>query len=214
MVDKIHMGERVPLSVDAAGSVQLPGVVDTISPAADPRTQGYAVKVRIDNPGDAIRPGMFARVSFPVDRQDERPRGPQQRAWSPRPGWTTCMRRRGGRGIGHRKIAVQTGIADEESTEITVGSHGGHARGHRGPELPERRRKGECRPLTGLFRATRASRTMPKAIAPPTTASGIATTRTCRTTNSALTRICAARKKPWPFMLQLMKPSATGLSSL
>jgi HlyD family secretion protein len=68
MVTKVRPGEPVPVSAEAAGSGPLQGVVDTVSPAADPRTQGYLVKIRIDNPGVALRPGMLARVSFPVER--------------------------------------------------------------------------------------------------------------------------------------------------
>jgi multidrug efflux pump subunit AcrA (membrane-fusion protein) len=70
MVEKIHKGQAVPISVDAAGGESIRGIVDTISPAADPRTQGYIVKVKIINPGAALRPGMFARVSFPVENRE------------------------------------------------------------------------------------------------------------------------------------------------
>jgi multidrug efflux pump subunit AcrA (membrane-fusion protein) len=70
MVEKIHKGQAVSVSVDAAASGRLQGIVDTISPAADPRTQGYAVKVRITSPDPALRPGMFARVSFPVEQRE------------------------------------------------------------------------------------------------------------------------------------------------
>jgi HlyD family secretion protein len=70
MVDTLRRGQSVEVTVDATGAVRLAGVVDTISPAVDPRTQGYTVKIRIDNPGDGVRPGMFARVRFPVERRD------------------------------------------------------------------------------------------------------------------------------------------------
>jgi HlyD family secretion protein len=68
MVEKIHVGESVTVSVDAGDAPRrLQGVVDTISPAVDPRSQGYLIKVRVGNPGGDLRPGMFARVSFPVE---------------------------------------------------------------------------------------------------------------------------------------------------
>ena len=69
-VQKIHKGQVVPISVDAAGSGSFRGIVDTISPSADPRTQGYLVKVKVTNPGAATRSGMFARVSFPVENRE------------------------------------------------------------------------------------------------------------------------------------------------
>ena len=67
-VEKIHRGERVSVAVDTAnGSSRMQGAVDTISPAADPRSQGYLIKVSISNDEGLLRPGMFARVSFPVE---------------------------------------------------------------------------------------------------------------------------------------------------
>ena len=121
MVDKIRMGQRVPLAVDAAGEVKLQGVVDSISPAADHRTQGYTVKVRIDNPGDAIKPGMFARVSFPVDRQANVLVIPNA-ALVTETGVDyvyAVVEADGGSLI--KKIAVQPGIADAEKTAILSG---------------------------------------------------------------------------------------------
>jgi HlyD family secretion protein len=121
MVDKIHMGQRVPLAVDAAGDLKLQGVVDSISPAADPRTQGYTVKVRIDNPGDAIKPGMFARVFFPVDRQANVlviPNG----ALVTETGvdYVYAVVEADGSSL-IKKIAVKPGIADAEKTAILSG---------------------------------------------------------------------------------------------
>jgi multidrug resistance efflux pump len=121
MMKKVSLGQRVPLSVDAAGGVKLMGVVESISPAADPRTQGYAVKVRIDRPGDAIRPGMFARVSFPVDRQADVLVVPNGALVSetgvdyvyavvPANGGTVV-----------KKLTVQPGIADDSVTAILSG---------------------------------------------------------------------------------------------
>ncbi len=67
-VEKIRRGERISVAVDTAnGSSRMQGVVDTISPAADPRSQGYLIKVSVSNNDGLLRPGMFARVSFPVE---------------------------------------------------------------------------------------------------------------------------------------------------
>ncbi len=68
LVEKIHLGEAVTVSVDTGGAPQrIQGAVDTISPAVDPRSQGYLIKVKVGNLGGGLRPGMFARVSFPVE---------------------------------------------------------------------------------------------------------------------------------------------------
>jgi multidrug resistance efflux pump len=67
-VEKIRIGEQVTITVDTADKPErITGSVDTISPAADPRSQGYLIKVALNNAGGELRPGMFARVAFPVE---------------------------------------------------------------------------------------------------------------------------------------------------
>ena len=117
MVEKIHKGMSVSLSVDAAGSVKLQGIVDTISPAADPRTQGYTIKVRIDNAGGAIRPGMFARVSFLLAKRENVLVVPNS-AVVTETGVDYLFVVSGGM---LKKIVIQTGISDESVTEVTSG---------------------------------------------------------------------------------------------
>jgi len=117
LVRKVRPGERVPVSADAAGSGPLTGVVQTVSPAADPRTQGYAVKIRIDNPGDALRPGMLARVSFPVESRDDILVVPNQALVTDSGVQNVYVVEAGA----VKKVAVQTGISDEAVTEITAG---------------------------------------------------------------------------------------------
>ena len=117
LVRKVRPGEAVPVSVDTAGSGPLAGVVETVSPAADPRTQGYAVKIRIENPGNALRPGMLARVSFLVDSRSGILVVPNQAL-------VTDSGVQGAYVVEAgvvKKVAVRTGISDEEMTEVTAG---------------------------------------------------------------------------------------------
>ena len=117
LVGKVHPGMKVPVSADAAGSGPLTGIVETVSPAADPRTQAYTVKIRIENPGDALRPGMLARVSFPVDRRTGILVVPNQALVTDSGVQNVYIVVDGV----VRKAAVQTGISDEEMTEVTAG---------------------------------------------------------------------------------------------
>ncbi len=117
LVRKVRPGENVPVSADAAGSGQLTGVVETVSPAADPRTQGYAVKIRIENPGDALRPGMLARVSFPMERRTGILVVPNQALFTDSGVQNAYVVEAGV----VKKVVVQTGISDEEMTEVTAG---------------------------------------------------------------------------------------------
>ena len=117
IVRKIRPGERVAVSAEAAGTGPFVGVVDTVSPAADPRTQGYAVKIRIDNPGDAVRPGMLARVSFPVESRAGVLAVPNQALVTDSGVQYLYLVEDGV----VKKAAVQTGISDDSVTEITAG---------------------------------------------------------------------------------------------
>jgi multidrug efflux pump subunit AcrA (membrane-fusion protein) len=117
LVQKVRPGEKVAVNVDAAGSGPLTGVVQTVGPAADPRTQGYAVKIRITGPGDAVRPGMLARVSFPVDGRSGILVVPNQALVNDSGVQNVYVVDDGV----VKKMAVQTGISDDTMTEVTAG---------------------------------------------------------------------------------------------
>ena len=117
IVRKIRPGERVAVRAEAADTGPLSGVVETVSPAADPRTLGYAVKIRIDNPGDLLRPGMLARVTFPVQSRAGVLAVPNQALVTDSGVQYIYVVENGV----VRKTAVQTGISDDAVTEITAG---------------------------------------------------------------------------------------------
>jgi len=116
-VAKIHVGQRVSVRVEAAGNAALVGVVQTISPSADPHAQGYTVKVRLEAPGEAVRPGMFARLSLPVSTRDNVLVVPN----------TAIVTETGVPYVYLvvsnivKKTAVQIGSADQSVTEVTEG---------------------------------------------------------------------------------------------
>jgi len=121
MVDKIHKGQAVPIIVDAAGGQNIRAIVDTISPAADPRTQGYLVKLKVTNPGAAFKPGMFARASFPVEKRQNVVVVPNSAVMTETGvDYVYAVLPGGGENV-VKKTAVQTGISDESVTEITGG---------------------------------------------------------------------------------------------
>jgi HlyD family secretion protein len=117
IVARVKPGQRLAVRVDAASTEPLSGTVQSVSPAADQRTQGYTVKIRMANPGDAVRSGMFARVSFPVESRENA-------LTVPNPAVIT----EGGAqyvltvadGV-VRKATVATGISDAAVTEIVSG---------------------------------------------------------------------------------------------
>ncbi|MCF8127637.1 MAG: efflux RND transporter periplasmic adaptor subunit [Deltaproteobacteria bacterium] len=60
----LKKGQDVMVTIDALSDLRLKGTVDFVSYKADPATKTFRVRVLIDNPQHAIRPGMIARVAF------------------------------------------------------------------------------------------------------------------------------------------------------
>ncbi len=116
-VRAMHRGQALQVTVDTDAGAVLNGVVETISPAADPRTQGYLVKVRVEAPDAAVRPGMFARLSVPVDTRKDVLVVPNS-AVITETGVASVFAVVDGR---LKKTTVQTGISDDAVTEITSG---------------------------------------------------------------------------------------------
>jgi RND family efflux transporter MFP subunit len=64
----VHMGEAVPLTIDALGDQTLNGKVAQIVPAADPASRSFTVK--IDLPANKnLRSGIFGRAAFARGRR-------------------------------------------------------------------------------------------------------------------------------------------------
>ena len=116
-VEKIHVGQTVSVRVEAAGTAPLRGVIQTISPAADPRTLGYTVKVTVVAPGEGVRPGMFARISLPVSTRDNVLVVPNTAIVTETgvPYVYTVVEGK------VQKIAIRIGSADQSVTEVTEG---------------------------------------------------------------------------------------------
>lgn len=68
-VVKVVKGQKIPVKLNTFEDKVFEGVVDSISPAADIRTQLYSVKVKVDNKDNSIKAGMIARLSFPNERK-------------------------------------------------------------------------------------------------------------------------------------------------
>jgi RND family efflux transporter MFP subunit len=65
----VHLGETVPVLLDALGSTQIAGKVVQILPAADPASRTFVVKIELPrNP--AVRSGVFGRARFASGTRD------------------------------------------------------------------------------------------------------------------------------------------------
>ncbi|MEW6770614.1 MAG: efflux RND transporter periplasmic adaptor subunit [Bacillota bacterium] len=63
-VNRLKPGREVKVRVAAVRDTPFVGRVASVSPAADPRTKTYAVKVELENPGHLIKPGMLAEIDL------------------------------------------------------------------------------------------------------------------------------------------------------
>ncbi len=61
---KVDKGMEVEVTTDVYGDRRFKGYVDIVYPTVDPATRTFPIEVRIDNSDEAVRPGMFARVSL------------------------------------------------------------------------------------------------------------------------------------------------------
>jgi RND family efflux transporter MFP subunit len=60
----VHLGETIPIVIDALGTQQISGKVEQIVPTADPSSRSFTVKIELpSNP--QIRSGLFGRAQFP-----------------------------------------------------------------------------------------------------------------------------------------------------
>lgn len=71
MINKIKLGDKVEVIIKAAGDNQFAGEVTNISPSADPKTQSYPVRIKIDNSSGVLKGGMFAEAKIVLDKTSD-----------------------------------------------------------------------------------------------------------------------------------------------
>lgn len=114
MIDKIRNGQVVKVKANISEDKTIEGVVDSISPNTDPRMQNYIVKIKIDNSSKELKPGMFAGIKFTVENRSNI-LTVQNEALVTENGVQYVYLVSGNK---IKKIPVETGIADNNKTEI------------------------------------------------------------------------------------------------
>ena len=67
-INSLSLGQEVEVIIDSASKDEtFVGKIDSLSPASDPQTQLYTVRVYLDNADHLIKPGMFAKISLKTD---------------------------------------------------------------------------------------------------------------------------------------------------
>ncbi|MFL0194997.1 efflux RND transporter periplasmic adaptor subunit [Clostridium sp. WILCCON 0269] len=118
IIGELQVGQIVPVVVDALSDKAITGDIYNISPDVDSKNNSYIVKVKIDNSNGKLKPGMFAKVSITEQKKDNAVTVPNE-ALKVENGvkyiYTVKDKR-------IKRIAVETGIANDKITEITTES--------------------------------------------------------------------------------------------
>lgn len=107
-ISLVKIGQQVDVKVEAAGGA-FKGVVETVSPAADPRSKGYPLKVALTNPDSKLKPGMFGEIRLVTGQKDDVVVIPKEVVVD--------------RGAGKVVFVVKGGMAEER--KITLGMESG-----------------------------------------------------------------------------------------
>ncbi len=67
---RISAGHRANVEVDAFPGEHFAGHVARVAPVLDPATRTAQIEVEIENPQFRLKPGMYARVEFTVEKRD------------------------------------------------------------------------------------------------------------------------------------------------
>ena len=70
-INKIAVGQKVNVEIEAAGSSIYKGTVNRISPVADKYTHTYTINIEIENKDRIIKGGMFARAEFEFEKRKD-----------------------------------------------------------------------------------------------------------------------------------------------
>lgn len=68
--NRVRQGLPVTIKIDGLEDEVFSGKVDQVVQSASQQDRQFTVKIRVENPGRRIRPGMFARVSIQINRYE------------------------------------------------------------------------------------------------------------------------------------------------
>lgn len=117
--DVVHLarGQQVVVKVDAYPGRAFTGWVESVEPAASLQTRLFGVRIRVDNPDLALKPGMSGTVSVSVERRESAVAVPTE-AVTTSSGSTYVYVVEGGRA---QRRPVEVGLQGEGWTEVLRG---------------------------------------------------------------------------------------------
>lgn len=70
MMSKLKNGDKIQFKVNAVGDKIFEGIISSISPNLDSKTQFYTVKINFDNSEGLLKSGMFSKIYFSSEKKD------------------------------------------------------------------------------------------------------------------------------------------------
>lgn len=70
-IARIFRSQPVEVSPDAYPGLQLEGEVTNIDPKVEPQSRTFNVRVRVDASGEPVKPGMFGRARFLIEKRED-----------------------------------------------------------------------------------------------------------------------------------------------
>ncbi len=112
---KLHINQPAEVTVDALPKRVFRGSIIQLNPSADPQSRQFTVRVILSNPGDLLKPGMYARVSLETDRVKQAVVVPREAVHRDQEGPFVMAVDKGG--VAHRRSVI-TGAEDNDSIAI------------------------------------------------------------------------------------------------
>ena len=120
----VEAGQTVALQFPSAPGAPERGTVDYVYPTIDPRTRTADVRIEVENPAGALRPGAYADIQFSLATGDARLAVPSEALLRDSRGQHVIVSLGEGRFVGR---PVRTGVSDGQRTEILAGLKNGES---------------------------------------------------------------------------------------
>ena len=120
-IRRITPGLPADVEVDAFPGEKFTGRVAHVAPVLDPATRTAQIEVEIENSQFRLKPGMYAKVSFTVDKRAKRAGGPDGRARGRRRQPRRLPASEGEQGQVANFKPIDVGIVDATLAEVTSG---------------------------------------------------------------------------------------------
>ena len=120
---RVHVGVSAKAVFDALPGQTFTGPITQVNPAADPSSRQFTIRLTLSNPGNIIKPGLFARVTIETQRTHNAVVVPRE-AVKPGKNKIQTVIVVDAQSVAHVR-PVQTGDSDAAGIQITQGVQAG-----------------------------------------------------------------------------------------